>query len=486
MKKKYTLGIRYRLFLAFLAATCCVIVSMFVITRMSFEHGAFRYVREVEKEHLEQLARSLEQLYGEKGSWRFLEDAPTTWRELVAGSRPLRPLHPGHPPHDRGERDEHDPASFPQLPPPPLPKGEQLFDVRVLLLDTDRTVLYGPQPPWPQTPYLIALTMGERKIGQLGLIPLRHLVDVRVRQFVREQHQSLLVIALGIAAAAALLSIPLAGRMVRRITALATATTRLASGQYDIRVPADSGDELGQLARDFNRLAETLERNEQLRRRWVADISHELRTPLSVLRGEVEAVQDGVRPLTPQTMEVLHAEILHLSRLVDDLYELSLADIGALTYHKQEFDLGGLVAQAVHSCQEQFEARQLTVELSAPATPVVMIGDPERLRQLLNNLLCNSLRYTDPGGRLRIELSGNEEQIRLRCADSAPGVPEEALTRLFERLFRVEDSRNRRHGGAGLGLALCRSIVEAHGGTIRAAHSDLGGLEITITLPNNG
>jgi len=489
MKKKFAVGIRYRLFLAFLVAACSVIVSMYVVTRISFERGAFRYIHEVEKDRLEQLARTLEQMYADKGHWGFLAEEPTTWMELVAGSKPLRPWL--RPPPDqrrlRGGKGPHDGGTGPPLepPPPPIPKGEQLFELRVLLVDGARNVLYGPKNT-EKTPYFVPIKRGDEKIGQLGLVPPRILVDMRIQQFVQEQHQALVVIALCIAAGAALLSIPLAGRLVRRITALAAATNRLASGRYDIRVPAESNDELGQLARDFNQLAQTLERNEQLRRRWVADISHELRTPLAVLRGEVEAVQDGVRQLTPQTMDALHVEILHLGRLIDDLYELALADIGALAYRKTEIDLGALASQTTLSYREQFRAQGLALEFVGPEQPVILNADPERLRQLLANLLQNSLRYTDPGGMLEVRLTEADGQARLCFRDSAPGVPTASLERLFERLYRVEGSRSRSHGGAGLGLALCKSIVEAHNGVVAAAHSSLGGLEITVTLPLDG
>jgi two-component system sensor histidine kinase BaeS len=488
MKTKLIIGIRYRLFFAFLAAACCVVVSMFIVTRVSFERGVFRYVNLVAKERLETLARTLEQVYGEKKQWTFLEEPSTSWSELVESSIPRHPHHRKN--QDQPEEMHSEHGSSRQRdrppPPPPLPSGEQIFELRVLLLDAQRQILYGPGKPWVKSPFFLPLTVDRQIIGYLGLIPPRTLIDERVRQFAREQNQSLIVIALSIAAGAALLSIPLASKLVRRITTLAAATTQLASGCYDIRVAAETTDELGQLARDFNRLAETLEKNEQLRRRWVADISHELRTPLSVLRGEVEAVQDGVRQLTPQTMDSLHSEILHLSRLVDDLYELSLADIGALTYHKENLDLRTLVGQAVQSYKDEFSTQSLTLEYAAPARPLILFGDPERLRQLMNNLLQNALRYTDPGGKLQIGLTERAEDLQLRFADSAPGVPEEALAHLFERLYRVENSRNRAHGGAGLGLALCKTIVEAHGGAINAAPSSLGGLEITITLPKNG
>jgi two-component system sensor histidine kinase BaeS len=481
MKKQRTIGIRYRLFFAFLIAACCVVISMFVVTQVSFDRGIFRYVNVIEKERLKILARALEQAYGEKKQWAFLEHSPVVWMDLVVGSRPE---HSG--PRD-GFRlgdliENHGPVLHQEFIPPPLPERDQIFETRVLLLDSNRQLLAGPDEPWPQPPYFLSLKVDHKTVGYLGLIPPRILVDVRMQQFAREQRQSLIAIALSIAAAAALLSLPLAGRLVRRITALASATTQLASGRFDIRVPVESTDELGQLARDFNRLAQTLERNEQLRRRWVADISHELRTPLAVLRGEVEAVQDGIRQLTPQTMDSLHSEIIHLSRLVDDLYTLSLADIGALTYRKEHLDLRHLLEQAVESFQKQFSDHGLSLECESPSRPLLLFGDAERLRQLATNLLQNTLRYTDPGGILRIHLSKEADHILLRFVDSGPGVPEEALTHLFDRLYRVEASRNRAQGGAGLGLALCKSIVEAHGGAISAAHSPLGGLEIIITF----
>jgi two-component system sensor histidine kinase BaeS len=303
-------------------------------------------------------------------------------------------------------------------------------------------------------------------------------------RFVEKQRRSFALIALIMAAAAALLSIPLAQQLVKRITTLAAATHRLAAGKYDTRVPAAVSDELGQLARDFNSLAQTLERNEQLRRQWVADISHELRTPLAVLRGEIEALEDGVRPQTPQSLAMLHGEVMHLSRLVDDLYQLSLADIGALSYRKEPIDLGKVLIQAVEPFRGEFEARDIRLNSQIPAEPpLTILADGRRLHQLFSNLLENSLRYTDPGGELRIRLAAGRDRVSIHFEDSTPGVPEDKLERLFDRLFRVEGSRSRATGGAGLGLAMCKNIVEAHDGTITARPSPLGGVGVEIVLP---
>jgi two-component system sensor histidine kinase BaeS len=276
----------------------------------------------------------------------------------------------------------------------------------------------------------------------------------------------------------------LARRLVRPIRALASATHRLAAGQFDIRVPVGSSDELGHLARDFNSLAVTLEKNEQARRQWVADISHELRTPLAVLRGEIEALQDGIRQPTPDSVRSLHGEVLRLSRLVDDLYQLSLSDLGALTYRKENLDVAELLTEALTSYRPELAQKEIRLTLELPRRGTAKVfGDPERLHQLFANVLDNALKYTDAGGALAIRLDVGDGQARLDFQDSAPGVPESKLERLFDRLYRVETSRNRAAGGAGLGLAICRNIVEAHAGRITAQPSPLGGVWIRITLP---
>lgn len=275
----------------------------------------------------------------------------------------------------------------------------------------------------------------------------------------------------------------IARRLMAPVKPLLDATHRIANGDYATRVPVGGNDELARLATDFNRLADTLDRNDRVRRDLLADISHELRTPLSVLRGEIEAMEDGVRPMTQEALASLRVEVSLLSKLIDDLYELSLSDIGALTYRFAPVDMTERVATSVMAFNDWFEAKGIAMSLELPEQSMMVDGDLHRLTQLLGNLFENSLRYTDGGGECRVKIATDSHQLRLSVEDSAPGVPEEALPRLFERLFRVEASRSRRSGGAGLGLALCKHIVEAHGGNIVARHSPLGGLGIAITLP---
>jgi two-component system sensor histidine kinase BaeS len=324
-------------------------------------------------------------------------------------------------------------------------------------------------------------------VGYLGLLPPRHFLNPQQLQFLSRQKLSLVLAGTGMVLVAVIFSLPLANRLVRPIRAMAAATHHVASGKYAVRVPVSSSDELGQLARDFNAMAHTLEKNEKERRQWVADISHELRTPLAVLRGEVEALLDGIRPVTRDTIRSLHAEVLRLHRLVDDLYQLSISDLGALAYRKEDLDLGGVLRDSIDHYRAEFSRKGITLEVNLPeGLEMPIFGDPERLSQLFGNLLDNTLKYTDEGGILVIRLEYRRGQAMAEFEDSAPGVPEAELGRLFERLYRLEGPRGKASGGAGLGLAICRNIVEAHEGAISAHPSPLGGVLIRVTLPVTG
>lgn len=280
---------------------------------------------------------------------------------------------------------------------------------------------------------------------------------------------------------AALATWLMARGLLAPVKRLVDGTHHLAAGNFATRVEVSSRDELGQLAGDFNLLASSLEKNESMRRAFMADISHELRTPLAILRGELEAMQDGVRKLTPDAIASLQSEVVVLTKLVEDLHQLSLSDVGALAYRKQATDLVQLLEVTAGSFAERYRAHGLTLTLNMPDN-APFFGDPDRLMQLFTNLLENSLRYTDSGGRVDVTLKYEAPHWHIAFDDSAPGVDREHQVQIFERFFRTEGSRNRASGGSGLGLAICKNIADAHGGDIHAAHSDLGGLKIALHL----
>ena len=240
---------------------------------------------------------------------------------------------------------------------------------------------------------------------------------------------------------------------------------------------------MGQLAADFNALALTLGETDTARRQWVADTSHELRTPLTVLRAELEALLDGVRPFDHAAVESLQAEVSRLTALVEDLGELARSDRGLLRMRRVELDPTEVLDKTVTSFRPRFEARDLSITLNFGAGSWRVLADRGRLEQIFGNLLENTLRYTDAGGALRINAAAHDDALVLRFEDSAPGVLAGDLPRLFERFFRADPSRSRAHGGAGLGLAICQRLIEAHGGTLVASHSSLGGLRLDLSLP---
>lgn len=321
-------------------------------------------------------------------------------------------------------------------------------------------------------------------VGYLGLLPGRADNQIGELRFMQRQTQAFAWIALLMIVLSALLAILLAYLLGRPIKQIAGAAKQLGKGIYSIRLPVESGDELGQLALDFNEMATALEKSEQARRRWVADISHELRTPLSVLRGELEALQDGIRPMNFEAIDSLLSDVMRLNRLTEDLYQLALSDQGALTYRKTMIDPVQVLKADLAALQPEFSANSIQLELiDRSRNTLNLFADADRLSQLFRNLLKNSLSYTDSGGKMLISVSNDANKLVIVIADSAPGVAQPELDKLFERFYRVEGSRNRNHGGAGLGLAICSNIVAAHNGNIKAQASELGGLAIIIEFP---
>ncbi len=277
----------------------------------------------------------------------------------------------------------------------------------------------------------------------------------------------------------------LSRRILRPVESLAQAARGLSRGDLSQRVNVRSKDEFGELANAFNAMAQDLERTEQLRRNLVADVAHELRTPLSNVQGHLEAIRDGLLPPNPVTLDSIYEEVLLLARLVEDLQELTLADAGQLTLLRQPADVVEIVRRAVAAAQPPASAKGLTLEATLPDHPATAEVDPERIGQVLRNLLSNAITHTSAGGRVTVNLNDDSDEMRISVADTGAGIPSEDLPYVFERFYRVDRSRVRATGGAGLGLTIAKRLVEAHGGKI-GVESEVGkGSRFIFTLPKS-
>jgi two-component system sensor histidine kinase BaeS len=461
-------GITSKLFLAILISCAVVAVAMATAMRYSFNQGFLGYLNEQEAQRVESLRPTLAKAYQEHGGWEFLRDKPRLWFSLI------RP--PGMPVADEGG------VAVKQRPAPPESDLTGL-NLRVSLLDEQKKLVIG-NPRVSAAAALKSIDVDGKTVGWIALVPFQQVSTGAALRFQEQQLKTSWLIGGMAVLLAALVAFLLARMVLAPVKRIAASTHRLATGDYTTRVPASSNDELGRLAEDFNQLALALAKNEQLRRGFMADVSHELRTPLSVLKGELEAIEDGIRPMSLATVQSLQGEVATLGKLVNDLYELSLSDVGALSYRKTRIDVFEVLRSTLPAFRERFAEKSIGLELQLQDEDEAFChADPDRLRQLFNNVFENAVRYTDAGGKLVVSGFEDGRMLRLDFHDTKPGVPKEVLPHLFERFYRVESSRNRATGGAGLGLAISRNIVEAHQGSITADASPLGGLWISVSIP---
>lgn len=281
---------------------------------------------------------------------------------------------------------------------------------------------------------------------------------------------------------AAVVGVVTANLITGRLSRLSDAVERLDLKDLSQRVPVEGEDEVAVLARSLNRMAERLEAEERVRREFFADAAHELRHPIAVLQARLEAIQDGVSPLDMEQVMGLQDLTLVLARLVGDLRDLSLADVGRLTLNEETVDVGELVQDLAETMEPVAQSRGIALMPPAPQAELVLRADRGRLRQVFVNLLANALHYTPAGGRVEIRAWREGDRTMVQVRDTGQGIAPEDLTHIFDRFYRTDRSRSRETGGSGLGLAIARSIVEMHGGTITAT-SQLGeGSVFTVTL----
>ncbi|MCF8211743.1 MAG: HAMP domain-containing protein, partial [Rhodoferax sp.] len=330
--------------------------------------------------------------------------------------------------------------------------------------------------------------IGNQVVAMVRMVALKPVpTEVEVR-FLNTQYQSIVVMASVLLLIALVGAFWFSGYWVRPLIEMQAATEKIAQGEFDTRLNVTRSDEIGDAMRNINQMAAGLKKLEGARRQWIADMSHELRTPLTVLRGEIDALIDGIIALTPQAVRSLREEVLQLNALVDDLHLLAMSDLRALPCYFEEVDAARLLRAILQRFALRAAQVGLTLTLKVDREASAMVRwDAKRIEQLVGNLLDNSLRYTDAPGQVILRLrSDDESKVVIEVEDSAPGVSADDLLRIFEPLYRADASRGRSTGGSGLGLAICEQIARAHHGLIRAEASALGGVLFHLELQRLG
>lgn len=283
-------------------------------------------------------------------------------------------------------------------------------------------------------------------------------------------------------------TLPFIAREVKRITKpiaeVMSAADSVAEGDFSIRITEDYAGEFKKLAESFNRMIKRLEEADDRRRRLTADVAHELRTPLHILQGNLEGMQDGIYPMDEPQLKILLDETKTLSRLVDDLQTLTLAENEQLLLHYDDIAVKALLSEVVNGFSSQAESLRISLSFQPPAEVLIVHIDKDRIKQVLDNLIANALRYTPAGGQIRVIAEKKEETVLIRISDTGHGISEEDLPYVFDRFWKGDSSRIHRDGsGSGLGLAIAKSIIEMHHGVINV-ESKLGqGTTFTIQLP---
>lgn len=458
---RLTLGLK--MFLVLATSSIMLILSMLFFTLYAFDVGIVDALSDNHEQRMNKLSQRLGQLHAERDGFAFLHEQPA----LAAALEDL--LWEGNSELEHLERmtaqDKHELELF--------------YIPEFFILDPERNVRFGHYDVDQPARFQPIVYKG-KFLGSLGIV--EEAFGEGSITYIEAQTREFWVFALFMVLISTLMALLSANYLQRRIAPIIDGTRALTKGHYQTRITAKGQDELGALAQDFNQLATTLEQNETARRQWVEDISHEFKTPLTLMSGEIEAARDGIREITPATLQLLNQDVERLNHLVEDLKSLWQSEPGALQLNCSACDASELTLVALESFRQPLQQRNIKVQTDLSEGVLVDV-DRQRLLQVLQNIFTNTLRYADAEGTLQLSLSRGQSHCCLVIEDSGPGVSSADLERLFDRLYRVERSRNRSTGGAGIGLAICRNIILAHGGSISADHSALGGLAITIRLP---
>lgn len=473
-------SITFKFFVAMSVVATLVIVCVGIVIATNMRTGFARYLAQTELAQFDRLHDELvlRHRQGDPG-WAILKGDRRSWNIFVRAAMPpsrnaLRPQRALPPPRTRNNR------------PPPRRIDPMGFGGRLVLLDADRNLIAGAQGKnsvFVSRPVRLTLPNGEEKtLGWLGLTAAAGPMSQGDALFLSDQAKALLATSLVAFCLCGLAAYVLSRQFLKPIHQLAQAGERLSTGDYSIRIEESRTDELGALIDQFNRLAENLQEKDRIERKWVSDTSHELKTPLAVLRAQIEAIQDGVHLADTARLKELHASTMRLTRLVADLNSLANMREGQLSTTIENENVSDIVAARVDNALEHSAGAELSIRTNIE--PGLQL-DCDRLRigQMLDNLIENATRYTTLPGLVCITARSTNDGFEIIVEDSPPCPPEPARKKLFDRFYREEMSRNRKHGGSGLGLSICREIVRIHGGPIALSPSQLGGLKARLYFP---
>ena len=493
------LKISHKLLFMFLLVAGFVVGLISVAIHFSIANGFSSYLAKSEIKTLDLIPSILAQSYESSNGWKSFAD-PKFMESVIRENENHNSPHPGPFPPDGGpqgsdlqlsaelptssgmlpEQKEEFPPAFE---PPPFPPFRIELFKRIGIFDEKKQLLWGEAKAFDSRASLPIISKGQI-VGYVNLAAPEKLSRDLENDFVAEQNKALMVVAVLSFGLATISAIVLSRDIVNAIQELVLATRRMSAGDLSHPLDIVRTDELGQLAKDLNFLAATLDQHDRAHKQWIADTSHELRTPVAVLRAQVEAIQDGIQEPNEKTVSILHDEVMTLGKLIDDLYDLARYDVKQLFFQFGPVEIGSLLAETIDSFSERFEKKRIQVQVSELSnTKLVVNADAARLKQLFANILENSLRYTNEGGRLKILCSMVADWVKVSFDDSEPGVSEDALLKIFERFYRVESSRSRVYGGSGLGLSISKTIAEGHGGVLKASPSELGGLRLEFSIP---
>ncbi|MGC9196397.1 MAG: ATP-binding protein [Syntrophobacteraceae bacterium] len=501
---------RHKIFLAFLLNSAAIIVCILLIGNYYGQRHFKGYLAGVEAQRISKLCETLAAQYKRQGSWKaVLEDresaihfgafSPCMALGLFAG--PPLSAHGG--PREPFENRAPGPApppfngNFQAGPPPGPPLGGQPDPLPLFaggaplpplaIFDANKRSVaprgdFSSADNYRLTPVKVngqvVGWVGLRKFGPFE--PPTHHLDV---EFMKRQAQTFYGTGLCVLILGSFLTFVLSRRLLAPVRELERGIKAIGSRRFDTRIGVVSNDELGRLAQGFNAMAQALEKHQQTQQQWIADISHELRTPLAILRGEIEAMQDALRAVTERSLDSLHQEVLHLSRIVSDLHELSLIESATFDCNLSVLEPVSVLCDTAELFRARLELRGLGLDLQKSGDEeVLVLADPDRLKQLFSNIFENTLRYAEVPGSLKVSHTTQGDRFLVTFEDSGPGVPEQSLPFLFDRLYRVDRARTRKNGGSGLGLSICKSIMESFSGSINASNSSDGGLKIVLSF----